>query len=85
MKALTLRNLSPDLVRAIERKARELGSSLNKAVLALLQEARGGAGKTLVTHHDLDHLCGRWSPAQADSFEAALRAQRGLDPELWRR
>ena len=84
MKALTLRNLKPDLARAIERKAREAGTSLSGAVLALLEQATGLSKKRREDHHDLDHLAGSWSPEQARAFEKTLAQQRLIDPEVWK-
>ena len=37
-----------------------------------------------VRYHDLDELSGSWAREDAEEFEAALREQRSIDPELWR-
>ena len=84
MKALTLRHLKPELARAIERKAHEAGSSLSGAVIALLELATGLAKKRQAAHHDLDHLIGSWSTADAHAFDKDLARQRKIDPELWK-
>lgn len=84
MKTLTLRHLNPDLTRAIERKARETGSSLTQAAIALLEQAAGLSRKGRKKHHDLDAVAGTWTDAEADAFDAALREQRRIDPELWK-
>lgn len=86
MKLVTLRNLPPDLANAIRRRAKEQGSSLNKAVIGLLQESLGkGARKSAPTvYHDLDALAGSWSRDEAARFEASLRDQRAIDPDVWR-
>lgn len=39
MRAITLRNLPPQIEKAIEERAAREGESLNKAVIALLEEA----------------------------------------------
>lgn len=83
MKALTLRNLKPELARAIERKAHEVGTSLSGAVLALLEQATGLSKKGKVLHHDLDHLIGSWSAEETRAFDRNLARQRKIDPELW--
>lgn len=85
MKALTLRHLKPELARAIERKAREAGTSLSGAVLVLLEQATGLAKTRKKTvNHDLDHLIGLWSPEEARAFDENLAQQRKVDPELWK-
>lgn len=84
MKALTLRRLKPELARAIERKAHEIGTSLSGAVLALLEQATGLSKKGKVLHHDLDRFFGVWSEEEAREFDKELKRQRKIDPELWR-
>ena len=83
---VTLRNLPPELVNAIRRRAKEQGSSLNKAVISLLQESLGKGRRKAdrAVHHDLDALAGAWSKEEAARFEAALREQRAIDPDVWR-
>lgn len=84
MKAITLRNLPPELERAIHKKAREKKLSLNKAVLALLEETAGRQNsKHKVRYHELDPLCGSWSKEEADQFDRALVEQRRIDLKLW--
>lgn len=84
MKALTLRNLKPELARAIERKAHEVGTSLSGAVLVLLEQATGLSKKRSALHHDLDRFFGVWSEEEAQEFDKELKRQRKIDPELWR-
>ena len=85
MKAITLRNIPPDLSRRIERRAKERGSSLNKTVIQVLEDGLGTSKKRAVQlHHDLDHLAGSWSEDEAREFEEDLAAQRKIEPELWR-
>lgn len=86
MKAITLRNIPSDVSRHIEEKSEELGLSLNKTVLRLLQELlRPEDSGPLGTreHHDLDDLAGVWSEEEAEEFERSLREQRRIEPELW--
>ena len=85
MKAITLRNIPPDVARALQRRARESGKSYNQTVLALLTEALGllPGAKQRVRHADLDHLIGSWSAARARELDASIAAQRRTDEELW--
>ncbi len=86
MKLVTLRNLPPELANAIRRRAKERGSSLNKAVISLLEErfGKGGRKRERAVYHDLDALAGLWSKEEAARFETALRDQRAIDPDVWR-
>lgn len=86
MKAITLRNLPPDVARAVRRRAEEKKLSLNRAIVELLQEALGGGagnGKPR-EYHDLDFLFGVWTPKEAEAFRKELAWQRRIDPELWK-
>jgi hypothetical protein len=85
MPAITLRNLPHKLTQAIWKLARERHTSLNRAVIGLLEERLGLArqhGTTL--HHDLDQLAGAWTPQEAAVFNKWLAQQRALDDDLWR-
>src|SRR5438876_9359225 len=76
---VTLRNL-PELVAAIRRRAGEQGSSLNKAVISLLQKSLGKRPRKpeRAVYHDLDALAGSWSKEEVSRCEAALRDQRAI-------
>ncbi len=86
MKVVMLRKLPPEVIKAVQRRARERGTSINKAVISLLEEAVGIRNKVQrsMLHHDLDALAGSWTKEEAVRFEAVLRKQRQVDPELRR-
>mgnify|MGYP003348036869 CR=1 FL=1 len=85
MKAITLRNLPAELDKAIRTRARGKRVSVNKAVIGLLEEHLApGKTKPVERHHDLDHLCGAWTAAEAAAFDRALDKQRTIDPEMWK-
>jgi plasmid stability protein len=83
MEAITLRKLPPHIGAAVRQRAAERGTSLNKAVIDLLEESTAGAAAQR-PHHDLDDLCGAWSSAESRAFARALADQRSVDPELWK-
>ena len=62
MKIVTLRSLSPELIRIIRQKADERRASVSKTVISLLEETVGiGTGrKQRRVYHDLDGLSGSW-------------------------
>lgn len=86
MKAITLRNLPPELARIIHSKATEKRTSVNRAVISLLEESVGTRGKKKdkPLHHDLDTLAGSWTKNEAAAFERALARQRGIEPDIWK-
>lgn len=87
MKAITLRNLPAEIAKTIQRRAKEKKTSVNKAVIELLEESVGGKApkkKEKARYHDLDHLIGTWTKEEAEEFEKLLAEQRTIDPKLWK-
>ena len=86
MKAITLRDVPPELARLIRRRAEQEKMSLNKTVVRLLEEGAGlqqkKKGKPL--HDALDALAGAWTQKEARDFEQALEKQRAIDLDLWK-
>jgi hypothetical protein len=80
MKAITLRNLPPNLDKTIRKRARAKRVSLNKAVIGLLEEhLTQDKTKQVELHHDLDDLFGSWTTDIAAAFDEALAKQRTID------
>src|SRR5690242_18899775 len=85
MKAITLRNLPPQLDRTIRERAKKKGVSVNKVVIGPLQDHLGESErKTVRRYHDLDDLSGSWTRQEAEAFDRALEKQRGIDSEMWK-
>lgn len=86
MKAITLRNLPPEVAKTVRQRAKQKKTSVNKAVIELLEESVGGAAKKKekVRYHDLDHLIGTWTKKEAEEFDKLVAEQRTIDPELWK-
>ena len=77
----TLRNIPDALDRALRRRAKEQGASLNEVALDAL--ARGaGVAEDAVRQRRLRDLAGTWE--EDFQVEAALHDQRVVDTELWR-
>jgi CRISPR/Cas system-associated protein Cas5 (RAMP superfamily) len=87
MKAITLRNLPPELAKAVRREAERKRTSVNKAVISLLEskaDVRKKKRAAKMNHQELDALAGSWTKNEAAEFDKALAAQRSIDPELWK-
>ena len=82
---ITLRNIPPDVARHIEERSAQSGLSLNKTVIAILEDGLGlsDAGRPRARHNDFDEFCGIWSKEEADEFDRLLAEQRQIDPEMW--
>jgi hypothetical protein len=83
VKHLTIRNLPPDVGRALEREKRRAGRSLNQTVIDLLRRGLGvdAPGRP---RNGLARLAGTWTAEDLERFEAALALTEGVDEELWR-
>lgn len=85
MKAITVRNIPPEVQKLIRERARKKKLSANRAVLDLLIEQTDASTKRSPrVHHELDELAGAWSEAESRSFDEAVAIQRGIDEKLWR-
>ena len=85
MKAITLRNIPPQLDKRIQEEASSSGASLNKTVIRLLLKATGLGTRDSGARrfNDLDHLAGTWSEQEAADFDRVLAEQRQIDDQLW--
>lgn len=77
----TLRNVPKEVDRALRRRAREQGKSLNEVAVEALAEAVG-VGETRRRRRSVADIAGTW--VEDPECEAALRDQDRVDPELWR-
>ena len=88
MKAITLRNLPPELAAKIEHEAARNNASLNATVIRLLQNAlRPDVGRATAQpgpFRDLDWLAGSWTREEADEFDRYLEESRRIDMEMTR-
>ena len=86
MKTITLRKLPLDVSGEIEKTARENGFSLNRAAIRLMEKALGKGPVPVkpVVKHDLDFLFGSMTKEDARKFDASLKWQRRIEPEMWK-
>jgi len=77
----TVRGVPEPLDRAIRRRARAEGKSLNAVAVEALAEGLG-LGKEGLVLRDLSDIAGTWKKDAA--AEAALSAQDVVDESLWK-
>lgn len=53
-------------------------------MISLLDDGLGVHEGPAARYHDLDELSGSWAREEAAEFEAVLREQRTIDPDVWR-
>lgn len=76
---ISLRNLPKEVEQAILETSHREGISLNKATLRLLEARLHRSAR----NSDFEDLCGTWSSAEADAFDAALAEMRRVDLADW--
>lgn len=77
----TVRGISQALDKAIRRRARETGKSLNEATIDVLADGLG-FGEAGVVRRDLSDIVGTWRTEAP--VEKALAAQDLVDEALWK-
>ena len=89
LKQITLRGIPKEIEKKARKEADSKGLSLNKAFLSLLTGASGtglkSKKKSNMLNRDLDHLSGKWTKEEAESFDRSLRLQRRIDEDLWKK
>jgi plasmid stability protein len=85
MTTMTIRGLDDVTINALKQKAKKEGSSVNAALVKLLQEALGVTKKKrTVIYNDLDHLAGTWSDKDYKEFLQATADFAKIDENLWK-
>ena len=80
----TLRNIPRELDRALRRKAKEQGKSLNQVAIEAMAYGTGlgvPVGNGRRKYRDLSDWVGTY--VYDPGFEEALRDQDRIDPEMW--
>lgn len=82
MKTMTIRNVPEETAAALDAERRRRGVSLNRTVLALIQESLGLGGRP--RSNDLRELAGTWSNEEFQRFEEAVAPFAEVDEDLWK-
>jgi len=76
----TIRNIWPELDRALKARAKKSGKSVNQVALEALVQSVGQPLK----RRSLRAMPGAWSKKEAAQFDRFLSEHRQIDDELWR-
>ena len=76
---LTIRGVSDEVARKLERLSRERGASVNATVLQILQDAVG-----LDMRRQRLMRYATWSPQDLAQVQDAIAEQRKIDDAIWR-
>jgi hypothetical protein len=85
MSTMTIRGLDALTIKALKEKAKQEGTSMNAALVKLLQEELGlKKKKRTVVYNDLDHLAGTWSDKDYKEFRKRTEDFEKIDETLWK-
>jgi plasmid stability protein len=76
----TIRNIPPELDRAMKARAKKLGKSVNQVALEALAQSVGQP----LRRRNLRQMPGAWSRSEAAAFDRHLAASRLIDDEVWK-
>ena len=82
MKTMTVRNVSEETAAALDAERRRRGLSLNRTVLALIEESLGLGGRP--RSNGLRDQAGTWSEEEFQRFEEAVAPFAEMDEDLWK-
>jgi plasmid stability protein len=77
----SVREVPERVDRALRRRAREEGKSLNQLLREVLAKEAGG-DLLEVLHHDLDALAGTWD--DDPEFDRTIAEQDRVEERMWR-
>ncbi|MCF6311591.1 MAG: hypothetical protein L3J39_03985 [Verrucomicrobiales bacterium] len=84
METITLRNINPELKKALIDKAERDSASLNSVALQALGEAFGlQNGPRRKRNPELEKLAGTWSEKDKEEFEKNTSSFNKVDDDLW--
>ncbi len=85
MSTMTIRGLDELTVTALKEKAKQEGTSVNAALVKLLQEELGlKKKKRTVVYNDLNHLAGTWSDKDYKEFQKVIKDFETIDETMWK-
>lgn len=66
----------------LKKEAKKQSISVNTLVLSMIKRELGFTHER-IAYHDLDHLAGTWTDAEADLFTKNTHYFEQIDKELW--
>jgi hypothetical protein len=84
MSTITVRTPDDTLAETLRKKAKCTGQSVNKLIIAALEDHFAPSGRARRRFTDLDHLAGTWTQADLDDFVQATAGLDRVDPDDWR-
>lgn len=85
MSTMTIRGLDDLTVKTLKEKAKQEGTSVNAALVKLLQKELGTKKKRrTIVYNDLDHLAGTWNDKDYKEFLKKMKDFEKIDKSIWK-
>jgi len=86
MKAITIRDIDPEVARKLKVTASEQNKSMNQLVLEFIKKNLGLEKEIVYTreYNDLDNLFGGWDEDEFNSIQNKINQERQIDQDLWK-
>jgi len=85
MSTMTIRGLDDLTVKTLKEKAKQEGTSVNAALVKLLQKELGIKKKRrTIVYNDLDHLAGTWNDKDYKEFLKKMKDFEKIDKSIWK-
>src|SRR5208337_4383291 len=85
MSTMTIRGLDELTIKALKEKAKKERTSVNAALVKLIQEELGlKKKKRTVVYDDLDNLAGTWSDKDYKEFQKKIEDFEKIDKSIWK-
>jgi hypothetical protein len=82
---MTIRGLDDLTVKTLKEKAKQEGTSVNAALVKLLQKELGIKKKRrTIVYNDLDHLAGTWNDKDYKEFLKKMKDFEKIDKSIWK-
>ena len=79
---MTLRHVPAEVGKGVRLRARKDGRSLNRAAIALLEQALGIRAAD-ARKRDLSRFAGQWDREECRTFERNTKVFERIDAEVW--
>lgn len=85
MSSFTVHDLDPMVARLLKDRARAEGTSINRTIKRILEEALGVRPVARQKHRaHFEKFLGKWSRAEAEAFDRAVSDMGAVDPRDWK-
>ncbi|MFA5904287.1 MAG: toxin-antitoxin system HicB family antitoxin [Desulfobacula sp.] len=86
MKAITIRDIDPEVAKKLKATASEQNKSMNQLVLEFIKKNLGLEKEKIYDreYNDLDSLFGSWDDEEFNRIHNKINQERQIDQDVWK-